>query len=140
LDDAPTLDCVAILRIRSLPSAPIISIVDDDESVQAAMSSLVRSVGYESCVFGSAEEFLTSPRLHDTSCLIADVQMAGMTGLELQDELAVRRPDLPVILITALPEERIRKRAEEAGAAAFLSKPVDGHALIDYLAAALRDR
>ena len=123
-----------------MPSAPIISIVDDDESVQAAMSSLVRSVGYASCVFGSAEEFLASPRLHDTSCLIADVQMAGMTGLELQVELAVRRPDLPVILITALPEERIRKRAEEAGAAAFLSKPVDGHALIDYLAAALGGR
>jgi FixJ family two-component response regulator len=68
------------------------------------------------------------------------VQMAGMSGLDLQDEVAVRRPDMPVILITALPEERIRKRAEAAGATAFLSKPVDGHALMDFLAAALRRR
>ena len=123
-----------------MSSAPIISIVDDDESVLAAMSSLVRSVGYQSFVFCSAEEFLASPRLHDTSCLIADVQMAGMSGLDLQDELTVRRPNMPVILITALPEERIRKRAEAAGATAFLSKPVDGNALVDYLATALRGR
>jgi FixJ family two-component response regulator len=121
-----------------LSSAPIISIVDDDDSVRAAMSSLVRSLGYESCVFWSAEEFLTSPRLQDASCLISDVQMPGMSGLELQDELAVRRPDMPVILITAVPEERIRKRAEAAGAVAFFSKPVDGHALIECLDAALR--
>jgi FixJ family two-component response regulator len=120
-----------------LSSAPIISIVDDDDSVRAAMSSLVRSLGYKSCVFWSAQEFLTSP-LHDASCLITDVQMPGMSGLELQDELAVRRPDMPVILITAFPEERIRKRAEAAGAVAFFSKPVDGHALIECLNAALR--
>jgi len=121
-----------------LSTAPIISIVDDDESVRAAMSSLVRSLGYESCVFWSAEEFLTSPRLNVTSCLIADVQMPGMSGLELQDELAVRRPDMPVIVITAYPEERFRKRAEAAGAVAFFSKPVDGHALVGCLDAALR--
>jgi len=121
-----------------LSTAPIISIVDDDESVRAAMSSLVRSLGYESCVFWSAEEFLTSPRLNVTSCLIADVQMPGMSGLELQDELAVRRPDMPVIVITAYPEERFRKRAEAAGAVAFFSKPVDSHALIECLDAALR--
>ena len=138
--DIPSAIATNKARIRLLSSAPIVSIVDDDESIRAAMSSLVRSLGYESCVFWSAEEFLTSPRLHDASCLITDVQMPGMSGLELQDELAVRRPDMPVILITALPEERIRKRAEAAGAAAFLSKPVDGHALIDFLAAALRGR
>ena len=102
------------------------------------MSSFVRSLGYESCAFCSAEAFLTSPRLHDASCLITDVQMQGMSGLELQGELAVRRPDMPVILITALAEERIRKRAEAAGAVAFFSKPVDGHALIGCLDATLR--
>ena len=102
------------------------------------MSSLVRSLGYQSCVFCSAEEFLTSPRLNVTSCLIADVQMPGMSGLELQDELAVRRPDMPVIFITAYPEERFRKRAEAAGAVALFSKPVDSHALIECLDAALR--
>jgi FixJ family two-component response regulator len=93
---------------------------------------------YESCAFCSAEEFLTSPRLHDASCLITDVQMQGMSGLELQDELAVRRPDMPVILITAFPEERVRKHAVAAGAVAFFSKPVDGHAFVGCLDAALR--
>jgi FixJ family two-component response regulator len=102
------------------------------------MSSLVRSLGYESCVFSSAEEFLTSPRLNDTSCLIADVQMPGMSGMELQDKLAVCRPDMPIIFITAYPAERIRKRAEAGGAVAFFSKPVDGHALIGCLDAATR--
>ncbi len=102
------------------------------------MSSLVRSLGYQSCVFRCAEEFLTSPQLNDTSCVIADVQMPGMSGMELQDALAVRRPHIPVIFITAFPEERIRKRAEAGGAVAFFSKPVDGHALIECLDAALR--
>lgn len=102
------------------------------------MSSLIRSLGYESCVFCSAEEFLNSPRLHDTSCVIADMQMPGMSGMQLQDQLAIRRPDMPVISITAFPEEPIRKRAEAAGAVAFFNKPVDGHALIRCLDAALR--
>ena len=117
---------------------PHLSIVDDDESVRAAVSSLVRSLGYQSCVFSSAEEFLTSPQLNDTSCVIADVQMPGMNGMELQDALAVRRPHIPVIFITAFPEERIRKRTEAAGAIAFFGKPVNSHALIECLDAALR--
>jgi FixJ family two-component response regulator len=129
---------IANVRTRLLSSAPIISIVDDDASVGAAMSSLVRSIGYQACVFWSAKEFLTSSWLNVTSCLISDVQMPAMSGLELQEELAVRRPDMPVILITAYPEERIRKRAEAAGAVAFFSKPVDGHALKECLDAALR--
>jgi CheY-like chemotaxis protein len=138
LRDIPSAIATAKVRIRLLSSAPIISIVDDDESVRAAMSSLVRSLGYESCVYCSAEEFLTSPRLREASCLIADVQMQGMSGLELQQELARRRPDMPVIIITAFPEERVRKRAKDAGAIAFFSKPVDSHALIGCLDAALR--
>jgi CheY-like chemotaxis protein len=87
--DIPSAIATANARIRLLSNAPIVSIVDDDESVRAAMSSLVRSLGYESCAFCSAEEFLTSPRLHDASCLVTDVQMQGMSGLELQGELAV---------------------------------------------------
>ncbi len=121
-----------------MPTTPIISIVDDDDSVRAAMSSLVRSLGYRSCMFASAEEFLRSPQMNDTSCVIADVQMLGMSGMELQDELVVRRPRIPIIFITALPEERIRRRAVAAGAVAFFSKPVDSHALIQCLDAALR--
>jgi len=138
LCEFPSAIATTKIRIRLLSSPPIISIVDDDPSVRAAMSSLVRSLGYKSCLFKSAEEFLTSPRLRDAACLIADVQMHGMSGLELQDELAVRRPDMPVIIITAFPEQRVRERAERAGAIAFFSKPVDSHALIECLDAALR--
>jgi CheY-like chemotaxis protein len=138
LRDIPFAIATAKARNRLLSSAPIVSIVDDDESVRAAMSSFVRSLGYKSCVFCSAEDFLISPRLNDTCCLIADVQMPGMSGMELQDELTGRRPDMPVIFITAFPVERVRKRAAAAGAVAFFSKPVDSHALIGCLEAALR--
>jgi len=102
------------------------------------MSSLVRSLGYEACVFVSAEAFLASPRLHDTSCLIADIQMPGMSGLDLQIELHARRRCIPIIFITAFPEERLRKRAEAAGALGFFSKPVDGHVIIGCLDTALK--
>jgi FixJ family two-component response regulator len=102
------------------------------------MSSLVRSLGYEACVFASAEVFLSSPRLHDTSCLIADIQMPGMNGLDLQSELRARQQCIPIIFITAFPEERIRKRAEAAGAVGFFSKPVDGHVIIGCLDTALK--
>ena len=117
---------------------PLVSIVDDDESVRTAMSSLVRSLGYEACVFASAEAFLASPRLQDTACLIADIQMPGMSGLDLQSALHARRRHIPIIFITAFPEERIRKRAEAAGAVGFFSKPVDGHVIIGCLESALK--
>ena len=122
---------------RLLSSHSLISIVDDDESIRTAMSSLVRSLGFAACVFASAEEFLASPRLNETSCLVADVQMPGMSGLDLQRELATRDRRMPIIFITAYPEERIRRRAEAAGAVAFFSKPVDGGALIRCLDAVL---
>src|SRR5207244_4637860 len=97
-------------RIGLLSSAAKISIVDDDESVRAAMSSLVRSLGYQACEFASAEAFLASPDLQDTSCLIADIQMPGMNGLELQDALLARQQGVPIIFITAFPADRIRQR------------------------------
>ena len=102
------------------------------------MSSLVRSLGFETYAFASAEEFLASPRLNDTSCLVVDVQMPGMSGLDLQNELASRYRPMPIIFITAFPEERIRKRTEAAGAIAFFGKPVNSHALIECLDAALK--
>jgi FixJ family two-component response regulator len=120
-----------------LSSTAVISIVDDDDSVRTAMSSLIRSLGYLACEFASAEAFLASPRLLDTSCLIVDVQMPGMSGLDLQDALLTRQPGLPVIVITAFPADGVRKRAEAAGAAGFFSKPVDGQSMIDCLDAAL---
>jgi FixJ family two-component response regulator len=116
----------------------VVSIVDDDESVRAAMSSLVRSLGHEAVVFASAEAFLASPRLSDTSCLIVDVQMPGMSGLDLQAELQTRCSGIAVIFITAFPEERIRRRAEAAGAIGFFGKPVDSCTFIGCLDAALR--
>jgi FixJ family two-component response regulator len=116
----------------------VVSIVDDDDSVRAAMSSLVRSLGYEACLFASAEAFLASPHLGDTSCLIADIQMPGMSGLDLQSELHARQRYIPIIFITAFAEERIRKRAEAAGALGFFSKPVDSRTIISCLDAALK--
>src|ERR1700675_615302 len=93
---------------RPLSGIPLISIVDDDESVRTAMSSLVRSLGFAVCAFASAEEFLASPRLNEISCLVADVQMPGMSGLDLQRELVTHDWRMPIIFITAFPEERIR--------------------------------
>src|SRR5260370_7960529 len=119
----PSAIATAKARIRLLSNTPIVSIVDDDESVRAAMSSLVRSLGYKSCAFCSAEEFLTSPRLHDASCLITDVQMQGMRGLELQDELAVRRPDFPFILITPFADDQIRKPPHSPAAVTSFRTP-----------------
>ena len=117
---------------------PVVSIVDDDDSVRTAMSSLVRSLGYEACLFASAEAFLASPHLDDTSCLIADIQMPGMSGLDLQSELHARQRYIPIIFITAFAEERIRKRAEAAGALGFFSKPVDSRTIIGCLDTALK--
>ena len=117
--------------------APVVSIVDDDASVRAATDRLVRSLGYMSCVFASAEEFLRSPRLADTCCLIADVQMPGMSGVELQERLLADGRQMPIILVTAFPEEHARTRALAAGALCFLTKPIDAPTLIKYLGAAL---
>ena len=121
-----------------LPDVPVISIIDDDDSVRVATERLVRSVGFIGHTFASADEFLRSPRLKDTSCIIADVQMPGMTGVELQHALRAKGNRTPMILITAFPDERIRRQALQAGAIGFLSKPFDGEVLIEYLNTALK--
>jgi len=123
-----------------LPQLPLISIIEDDESVRVATQSFVRSLGFAACAFASAEEFLQSPRLHDTSCVIADVQMSGMSGVELQSLLVAQGHRTPVIFITAFHEEHIRARAMNAGAIGFLSKPVNGQILIECLDEALNRR
>jgi FixJ family two-component response regulator len=120
-----------------VPRAAIISIVDDDESVRAAMSSLIRSLGYEAREFDSAEAFLASPRRQDTACLIADIHMPAMSGLDLQDMLLAQEQAVPIIFITAFPADSLRRRAEAAGAAGFFSKPVDSQMIIRCLDAAL---
>lgn len=115
----------------------MISIVDDDESVREATRGLMRSMGYSTATFASAEEFLKSERVHETSCLIADVQMPGMSGVELQSQLIANGHRTPVIFVTAFPEEKIRARALQAGAVGFLSKPFNEESLIGCLEKAL---
>ena len=116
---------------------PVISIIDDDASVRAAANRLVRSLGYIAHPFASAREFLESSQVDHTSCLIADVQMPGMSGLELQSLLRAQGRLLPIIFITAFPEDSVRKRALDAGAICFLTKPFDGPTLVKYLDKAL---
>src|SRR5215203_6897327 len=118
----------------------MISIVDDDQAVREATKGLVRSLGYCTSMFSSAEEFLESDRLHDTSCLITDVNMPGLSGLELQSRLVADGYRMPIIFITAFSEKTARARAMKAGAICFMSKPYREDWLIDCLDRALRAR
>jgi FixJ family two-component response regulator len=120
-----------------LAKAPVISIVDDDPSVREATKGLLRSLGYGAAAFASAEDFLQSDHVNDTACLITDVQMPGLSGVELQSRLIAQGNCTPIIFITAFPEQRLRARALEAGAVGFLSKPFDEDRLIEYIQAAL---
>ncbi|MGA7810042.1 response regulator transcription factor [Bradyrhizobium sp.] len=116
---------------------PIISIVDDDASQRIATARLLRSMGFAAYVFASAREFLLSPRLSDTCCLIADVEMPGMSGLKLQEELIAQGNTTPVMFMTAFPEDRIRDQAMRAGAIGFLAKPFDETQLLECVERAL---
>jgi len=118
----------------------MISIVEDDASVREATRGLVRSLGYSTATFASAEEYLRSERVRDTACLITDVQMPGMSGIDLQDRLIADGRRTPIIFVTAYPEERIRVRALGAGAVGFLSKPFNDESLIECLDRALGDQ
>ena len=120
-----------------MPQVPIVSIIDDDVSVRDATNGLVRSLGYTAHSFASAEEFLRSDSANDTSCVIADVQMPGMSGIELQSVLITRGRRVPIIFITAFPDEGSRARALDAGAICFLTKPFKGATLISCLETAL---
>lgn len=120
-----------------MSKVPMISIVDDDAPVRETTSSLVRSLGFNASTFESAEEFLLSDRIDNTACLIADVQMQGMSGVELQILLRAQGRHMPIIFMTAFPEERVRKCVLDAGAIGFLSKPFDEECLIHYLDRAL---
>ena len=118
----------------------MISIVDDDTSAREATKSLVRSLGYSVVTFASAEDFLQSDRIADTSCLIADVQMPGLNGMELQRALIAQGHHMPMIFITASTEEKTRARALKDGAIGFLTKPFDVDLLIAYIQTALTGR
>jgi FixJ family two-component response regulator len=115
----------------------IISIVDDDESVREALRSLIKSVGFRAEIFASAEDFLNSSQLKDTACLILDVQMPGMGGLELQRQLGTGNYPIPIIFISAHKNEEAQVRALQAGAIDFLRKPFSEEALLSAVDAAL---
>ena len=119
-------------------SQGMIAIVDDDDVVREAMKSLVRSLGYNVSTFGSAEEFLNSEQISRTSCLITDLHMPGLSGLDLQDRLIAQGHRFSIIFITGYPDENARVRAMKAGAIAFLSKPFNTDRLIGYLDKALK--
>jgi FixJ family two-component response regulator len=119
-------------------SENLISVVDDDESVRRTTTLLIESFGFRAETFESAETFLRSGHLHDTSCLIVDVQMPGMNGLQLQSHLAAAGCGIPVIFITAYESNDSRQRAMQAGAAAFLGKPFSDEQLLQTIRSALR--
>lgn len=106
-----------------MPEMPLIAVVDDEESVNVAVSSLLRSLGFRTACFGSAEDFLHATVAAAFACVISDVHMPGMSGLELAQKLRVEAPEIPVILMSALPLAPIETRARECGVLALLSKP-----------------
>ena len=118
----------------------VIAIVDDDKSFREAMARLMRSLGHSVAAFDSAEQFLLSDRVNETDCLICDVRMPRMSGIQLQKDLIARRCRFPIIFVTAHSTEGMREEALAAGAVAFLSKPCNEDTLIALLDEALRGR
>ncbi|WGD50203.1 response regulator [Bradyrhizobium sp. CB1650] len=116
----------------------IVAVIDDDESVRATTDSLVRSLGCIVDTFPSAEEFLRSNRIDDFACVITDVQMPGMSGVQLQEHLRAAGSRVPFIFFTAFPDESTRAQALAAGATCYLSKPCDADCLIQCFEAALK--
>jgi len=115
----------------------LVAIVDDDDSVRCTLQELLRSAGFPSQGFESAEEFLRSGNQQETACLITDIRMPGMSGLELQARLNAERCKIPTIFITAHGDEEMRLQALRAGAVEFLPKPFDDEILIESVRAAL---
>jgi FixJ family two-component response regulator len=120
--------------------AKVISIVDDDESFRRAITDLIRSLGYSVAPFASGEEFLQSDRLDETACLITDVQMPGMSGLDLQSAVLAKGSQVPIIFVAADPGSKARGQALASGALAFLTKPFREEKLIALLDQALSGR
>lgn len=120
-----------------MPQHPLISIVEDDQPFRESMRKLITLLGYTVEAFSSAADFLASPLLPETACLVADVQMPGMTGVELHKNLTDAGYAIPTILVTAYPNEAVRNRALKNGVVCYLSKPVDDEHLERCLRSAL---
>ena len=118
-------------------AVPVISVIDDDASVRAAAENFLSSLGYAVHTFASADDFLQSACLEDSSCVVADVQMPGMSGLDLLKIIRSRGNEIPFIFITAFPSEGLRARAAKVGADVLLEKPFSSSVLIDCINAAL---
>src|SRR5579864_322180 len=117
--------------------AKMVAVVDDDEAFRAALQRLLKSAGFSVRSFASAEEFLDCGQQHETGCLIADIRMPGMSGLDLQAKLNAEHCQIPTIFITAHGDEKMRMQALRAGAVEFLTKPFDDEALLGIVRAAL---
>ena len=125
------------MRERRLRKEPVISIIDDDQFVRDSLKRLMKSFGYMVAAYPSAGDFLKSPQVQETSCLIADVNMPGMTGVELYEYLIKVGRAIPTILITAYPDDRVRTRAIDKGVLAYLVKPFSETDLTRYVRFAL---
>ena len=123
---------------RSAIEHLLVSVVDDDESVRESLPDLLREFGFAARTFTSAEEFLASDCIELTNCLLLDIAMTGMSGPDLQQELRIRRQQIPIVFITAQRDETVRSRLIEQGAVECLFKPFSETALLDALNAALR--
>ena len=122
---------------ETLPKTGVITIVDDDEPLREALGSVLKAAGFVTDAFASAEEFLDSPQRSKTSCLILDVRLPGISGIELQRRLLDANSDFPVIFVTAHGDGALRDLVLKAGAAGFLNKPVRSETLLKEIHAAL---
>jgi FixJ family two-component response regulator len=127
------LELIKSPETEKLAATAIVSIIDDDVWAREGIKDLVASLGYRTLTFASAEEFLESGFVETTTCLISDLQMPGINGLDLQQRLIERGKSPIVILVTAYPDEKSRARALNAGAVGFLTKPFDEKCLIQCL-------
>ena len=112
-------------KVSPLGEVPLISIVDDHALIRETIRDLVRSLGFSALTFASAESFLRSSSIVETACLVLDVQMPKMSGLDLQDHLSRNGFDIPIIFVTAYPDDSIKARALSAGAVCYLQKPLE---------------
>jgi FixJ family two-component response regulator len=123
-----------------MPKRTLISVVEDDQPFRESMRKLMIALGYTVEAFPSAADFLASPLLTETACLVSDIQMPGMTGIELHSHLVDAGYAIPTILVTAYPDEAVRKRALKNGVVCYISKPVDDEHLEHCLRSALESR
>ena len=125
-------------QARSARERSLVAVVDDDESVRESLPDLLRECGFAAHAFSSVEEFIASNSLGETSCLLLDIAMPGMTGLDLQRQLKICGHEIPIIFITAQTDEAVRAQAFEQGAVEFLLKPFSDSALLEALRKAVR--